>query len=472
MNNLKTKAAAGVTPKVLLTDTNRWSLAARLAIVLSEAGCDVSAVCPAHGHALLKTRAVRQTFPYSGLNPLKSLADAIEAVEPDVIVPSCDRGVEHLHELYAQSQSRGLGGSKLGGSKAAALIERSLGSPASYPVVSSRFELLTLARENGVRVPRTSRVDTSEEIEPWQALEPFPWVLKADRTWGGGGVEIVHTADQLQQSFMQLARLFRPGRALKRIVVNRDPFWLRSWWNGSQHPISLQSYIQGRPANCAVVCWEGRVLAAFAVEVVVSEGLTGPASVVRIVDNAEMMFAAERMASSLGLSGFFGLDFMIEEGSGAAYLIEMNPRTTPLCHLRLGKGRDMAGALWAQLADQPVPETAPVTQNDMIAYFPQAWAGNRDLLNGCFPDIPQGEPDLVQELLQPFPDRTLLFRLFSQLKRKPTQNYAVEIPKILGHIQSKANETRDCAPRETPGNAANITPLATAPARSGRHDLS
>jgi predicted ATP-grasp superfamily ATP-dependent carboligase len=182
----------------------------------------------------------------------------------------------------------------------------------------------------------------------------------------------------------------------------------------------VQSYIHGRPANCAVVCWKGRVLAGIGVEVVASDGTTGPASVVRVVDNAEMMFAAERIASRLGLSGFFGLDFMIEQGTGASYLIEMNPRTTPLCHLRLGKGRDMAAALWAQLSGQPFQEVPPVTQNEIIAYFPEACKS--ELLQSCFEDIPQGEPELVQELLRPWPNRTMLFRLFSRLKRPSTSS--------------------------------------------------
>jgi hypothetical protein len=451
MNNLKSRAATSAVPKVLLTDTNRWALAARLAIGLSEAGCHVSAVCPAYGHALSKTRAVQQIFPYSGLHPLKSLAAAIGAVEPDFIVPSCERGVEHLHELYAQSQSHGAGESKL-----AALIERSLGSPASHSVVSSRYELLALAREEGVRVPNTSRLDTPEDLESWCSRESLPWVFKVDGTWGGGGVEIVHATDQVQPSFRQLARLFRFGRAIKRIFVNRDPFWLRPWWNRVQHAVSVQSYIHGRPANCAVVCWKGRVLAGIGVEVVSSDGLTGPASVVRVIHNAEMMFAAERIASRLGLSGFFGLDFMIEGGSGAAYLIEMNPRTTPLCHLRLGKGRDMPGAIWAQLADQPCPEAPPVTHNEMIAYFPQAWNSNHDLLQSCFQDIPQGEPELVQELLQPFPDRTLLFRLFNRLNRKPRPTTEATTLQNTSYDQLKDCRASDSACHGTVGNTNTL----------------
>jgi hypothetical protein len=465
MDNFKT-ATVATGPKVLLTDTNRWALAARLAIGLSEAGCVVSAVCPARGHALLKTGVVRQIFPYSGFHPLESLAAAIEAVEPDMIVPSSDYGVGHLHELYTQSRKRGTAGSKL-----AALIERSLGSPASHSIVSSRYELLQLARKEGVRVPSTSRANTAEEIESWRSRESFPWVLKVDGTWGGGGVEIVRSPDHIQQSFKQLTRLFRLRRAIKRIFVNRDPFWFRPWWNRSQHAVSAQSYVHGSPANCAVVCWEGRVLAGIGVEVVTSDGLTGPASIVRIVHNAEMMFAADRIASRLGLSGFFGLDFMIEAGSGAAYLIEMNPRTTPLCHLRLGKGRDMVGALWAQLAGQPVPEPPPVTQNEMIAYFPQAWGGDRDLLESCFQDIPQSEPELVEELLQPFPDRTLLYRLFRRLEGNPTSKGGVEALKTPRHNHSNSCKAPSHACQGMPDTSANKISLETAQARSGQNDL-
>ncbi|HEY4781723.1 MAG TPA: hypothetical protein VIH54_07890, partial [Chthoniobacterales bacterium] len=123
-----------------MTDTNRWPSPTRLAIGLSKAGFNVSAVCMSPGHPLLKTRAVRQTFRYSGLRPLESLRVAIDATDPQIIIPCDDRGVQHLHQLHAQASSFGRSGSEL-----AALIERSLGSPSSYPIVSKRYDLLKIA---------------------------------------------------------------------------------------------------------------------------------------------------------------------------------------------------------------------------------------------------------------------------------------------------------------------------------------
>jgi ATP-grasp domain len=397
-------------PRILLTHTLRWAGSARLAMALSRAGCRVSAVCPTRGHPLRYTRVVRQTFPYSSFHPLESLMAAIEATAPEFIIPCDDLGVEHLHQLFARVRSEATVGSKM-----AALIERSLGSPESYPIVSSRYDLLRIAREEGIRLPDTILIKTADDLKDWQEGHGFPWVLKADGTYGGRGVKIAQSREQAEQFFRDLNLPYRTSRVIKRLIVDRDAFWLRPWWNRSQRCVIAQAHIQGRPANCAAVCWEGKVLAAIGVEVVSSEGFTGSASVVRVVDSNEMMLAAERIAHRLGLSGFFGLDFMVEKGSGVTYLIEMNPRCVPLCHLQLGTGRDLVGSLRAQLTSQPLREIRSVTQNDLIAYFPQALRQRSEFLHSAFLDIPQGEVDLVRELLRPWPGRSLLSRLGHKL---------------------------------------------------------
>jgi ATP-grasp domain len=397
-------------PKVLLTATIRWPSPSRISIGLTKAGCRVSAVCPTRGHPLLCTRAVRGIFPYSGVRPLESLVAAIEATEPQIIIPCDDRGVQHLHQLYARARSLGSSGARL-----ASLIEYSLGSPESYPIVAARCEVLRIASEEGVRIPDTKLLTNVDDLESWQAEHGFPWVLKGDGTFGGKGVRMAHTPAQAERFFWEITRMFGAARAIKRAIVNRDSFWLRPWWNNHRPAISVQSYIQGRPANCAFVCWKGEVLAGIAVEVISFEGLTGPAEIVRVVDSPEMMLAAERIARRLGLSGFFGLDFMIEDGSGATYMIEMNPRCTPLSHLQLGKGRDMIEAFGAQLASRPLQVMPPVTQNDLIAYFPQSRQYQSELVQSNFQDIPQGEPELVQDLLRPWPERSLLYQIVSRV---------------------------------------------------------
>jgi carbamoylphosphate synthase large subunit len=413
---------------VLLTDTDRRPYAARLALVLAQAGCEVSAICSVYGHPVRKTQVVRQTFAYSALRPLDSLLHAIEAADPDIVIPCDDRAVRHLHDLHARSLKRRGAADAVG-----QLIERSLGSPESFSAANCRDNLLRVAAEEGLRVPLTKLIQTREDLDAWQKEQPFPWVLKADETWGGRGVRIAHSRKEADRFFLEVSHPFRLRRAIKRMVINRDPFWLQPWWENRKPAVVVQSYVQGKPANCAVVCWRGKVLAGIDVEVVSADGLTGPASVVRVVDNPEMSLCAERLARRLSLSGFFGLDFVIEDGTHAAYLIEMNPRCTPLCHLRLGKGRDMIGALWAQLAGQPVPDIRPVTENDMIAYFPQALHARSEFLQSSYHDVPQAEPDLMQEFLRPWPERSLLFRMNNRMQRMKDSVVSIRARKTAGY---------------------------------------
>jgi hypothetical protein len=398
-------------PRVLLAESSRWSVVALLAVRLAQAGMNISAICPSH-HSLRKTRSVRQTFPYSALRPLESIRAAIEATNPDLIIPCDDRAVEHLHELRTWARSAGRSGNKV-----AVLIEKSLGPPESDPIVSSRYDLLRIARQEGIRVPETEQIKSESDLKSWEERHAFPWLLKADGTGNGLGVRFVRSAEQSGRFLLELTRFYRLGRAIKRLCVNRDPFWLRPWWKGVHPAVIAQSYIHGRPANCGVVCWKGKVLAGIGVEVVSETQAMAHSSIVRVVENSDMMLAAERIAGRLNLSGYFGMDFMIEEVSGLTYLIEMNPRPTRLSALRLGNGGDQPGALYAQLSGQPLREAPPVTQNKMIAYYPEVADHSGKLPESCDHDMPEGEPELVEELRRPWPPRGILWLLVTQVDR-------------------------------------------------------
>jgi glutathione synthase/RimK-type ligase-like ATP-grasp enzyme len=397
--------------RILLTDTDRRSYTARLAMAFAALGCEVSAVCASH-HPIETIKALHRQFPYSAVHPSVSLLHAIESTMPDLVIPCDDRGVEHLQQLYGRYGD-------LDGS-IARLIERSLGPPGSYPVVSSRYALLQLAAAEGIRVPATKNLQSVHDLSEWHASQPLPWVLKADGTWGGGGVRVAETLEEAQHFLHALQSPCRLKRAVKLLVAHRDCFGLREWWQGSVRSVIAQEYIPGRPANCAVACWEGKVVAQISVEVLIASERTGPANVVRRIHNPEMLKAAERIAEKLHLSGFFGLDFIVETGSGATYLLEMNPRCTPLSHIQLRTGPDMVGALHACLAGQPLPTmptTAAEDSDEVIAYFPNAWKWKlkNELPKISLRDYPHGEPELARALLRPFPQRTLRYRLVDYL---------------------------------------------------------
>ena len=393
--------------RILLADTDRRPYTARIAMALAEVGCEVSVVATGK-HPVQKTTFIRRNFAYSALRPLSSLVHAIATTKPDLIIPCDDRSVEHLHQLHVRCSVKDLT------LPLERLVENSLGDPASFPIVTSRYDFLMTASREGIRVPATRLISSLDDLREWRSERPFPWVLKADGTWGGRGVRLAYKFEDATKYFDKLSRPCDFRRAIKRRFINRDSFYLREWWLGRAPKIVAQRFIDGRPANCAVFCSKGEVLASIAVEVVSASGLTGPASVVRVIEGQEMMQAAAAIASRLRLSGFFGLDFVLDE-AGASYLLEINPRCTPPCHLSVGDGRDLVRALWKQLSGQTAPARRIQTENRMIAYFPQAWLENSEFLHSSFHDVPEGEPELERELLQPWPDRTLTSRLFTRL---------------------------------------------------------
>lgn len=383
--------ATSQVPTILLATTDRWYPTARLAIALAKAGCVLDAVCPS-GHPFVLTKAVRHFYPYNGLSPVASFARAIRETNPDVVIPGDDLASWHLHELYAREKQR-----RTERNSICELIERSLGAAESFSVVRSRNAFMDLAREEGVRVPLTEVIRDKNDLLNWITNAGFPTVLKANGTSGGDGVKVVNTVEEAESSFRKLHSPPLLARAAKRAVVDQD---LTLVWPSvfRRRPVvNAQSFVAGREATSAIVCWQGAVLASVHFEVVQKMRLTGHATVIRRIEHPEMTFAAEKIARRLKLSGFHGLDFMIEAGTGNAYLIEINPRTTQIGHLAFGPGHDLPAALYAAITGQQIAAGCKITDRDTIALFPQEWKRDPEssFLTSAYHDVPWSEPQMV-----------------------------------------------------------------------------
>jgi ATP-grasp domain len=427
---------------VLLIDTNWWPSSAHVAISLQDAGVRVAAAYPRHGHPLAKTEAVSERFTYSATSPLNSLAMAIRDSSADWVLPCDDRSVSHLHRLYARALADGSAGKPL-----ADLIERSMGSPDAFSIVSSRAALLGTALAENIPVPEISEVVSLEQLRLLAESKRFPWVMKVDGSWGGLGVKVVRGLKDAEDCFQRMRAPLATLPMLKRLIVNRDPFWIESWWRRQSRGVTAQSYIEGRPANCVVFCNKGRVLASIAVEVVAAQGVMGPATTVRIVEGRQMLDAAEALAGRLKLSGFHGLDFMLEEKTGTAYLVELNPRCAMPCHLRLDPGRDLIGSLHAEISGRPANPPPFAISSELVSYFPQAWLANpkSKTLRTGYHDIPFSEPKLLKELLLlPYPDRSFLARTSDRFRKmtmeqRSARSVIFRSTQVLGDAPSPVN---------------------------------
>lgn len=403
-------------PKVLLATTCRWFSAARLAIALAEAGCRVELLCP-NGHPAETISVISRFYPYHAFAPIRCFRSALRSAEPDAVVACDDLAAIQLHRLYEAEHARGPAGAAL-----CRLIERSFGNPASFPVVDSRSRLMALAQEAGVRTPETEAVESAEQLHAWIARHGLPAVLKADGTSGGEGVRIIRTAEEAEWAFH---RIYAPplfARAVKRALADRDRTLLEPWLLRRKPLVSVQRYIEGVDATLSLVCWRGEVLATVGVGVIETLGARGPASVVRLMTNPAMGTAGLHIVQRLGLSGFYGFDFMVEKQTGVAYLIEMNARSTQTCHLALGPEHDLAAAFRAALAGEPVAERPPVTTGCHVTLFPQEWQNNpasEHFRNG-YHDVPWQEPELVRACIDSRREREgIAARLVKIYKQMP-----------------------------------------------------
>lgn len=384
-------------------------------MALIEHGCLVSAVCPP-GHPLRYVQGIREIHTCSCLMSRRSLAAAIQRSQPDLVVPGDDVSVSQLHELHRLRPQLRL------------LIERSLGDPRGFDVLESRVRLLDTARELDIRTADACAVTTASHVRDGYARCGPTALLKVDGSSGGQGVRIVRSEKEAAAAFRRLTAAAGLATALKRVIVNRDPQALWSWTRRDKFAMTMQAFVAGTPANIMVACWQGEIVGEVSVRAISCQGPTGAALVVRLIDHQELSRAAALLAKHLGLSGFFGLDFILERRSGAAYLIEMNPRCTQLGHLKLPRG-DLAGALCAALmgSAKPAPASWPIV-SDEIAFFPQCWQWQtKSAFHGrVHHDVPWEQKRLVETLMQaPWPERTWLARSY-HLFRRPAALQAVE----------------------------------------------
>jgi hypothetical protein len=349
-----------IEPVILIVTTQTWRQLTRMALRLSRYGCKVSVLCPAQGELQFFDQ-LHTRHSFRANKPLDCLEAAILASGADFLVPGDDMAVWLLHELCERAPQH------------SQLIGRSIGPAHCFPTVRSRPKLLALARSLGLLVPETALARTMEEALAWSQGRSAPFLLKKDGTWGGGGVEIVEDRAELPRHYARLHAAPPVLTRIKDLLLPSGNHYSRpsdSWI--SEPEVSAQTYIEGTAATAMYACDKGRVLGQVQARVVASKGKTGPAIMIDLLADARIERAGTLLASSLRLSGFFGLDFILEKDTGAPYLIEMNPRCTQLGHVALPGQADLAGLLWAQWSGHPAPEIGGSELSPSVCFYPEA----------------------------------------------------------------------------------------------------
>src|SRR5207249_2911711 len=116
------------------------------------------------------------------------------------------------------------------------IIEDSLGPAEGYPIIRGRGSLLKAAADLGVRTPESAELASKDDLDRWPMSSG---VLKLDGSWGGNGVEIAATPNEIAAAYKKLAKPRGIGFSIKRLLINCDPLAFWFWKNGRQPRITI-----------------------------------------------------------------------------------------------------------------------------------------------------------------------------------------------------------------------------------------
>ena len=383
-----------VQPTVLIVRTQSWLQVTRLIMRLAANGCQIS-ILAAEESQLFQAPHPSQRFRFQLLQPLHSLRRALQMSKADYVLPTDDLSVFLLHELADQEPSL------------RPLIEASIGAREHYSILRSRFQLLSLADQLGIRVPKTELVTKEEDLRALCLAESPAFALKKDGTWGGEGVQIVYTPEEALTAFRKLNTA--PG------LPERTAQWLRKGDGTAfarlaclRHPeITAQEVIRGVPANSMYACHRGEILGEVQARVLASKGKTGASLVIQTMQDPRITEAGRLLAQKLELSGFFGLDFILKSETNEPVLIELNPRSTKLGHIAVAGGTDLAGHLCARWIPGFKAPLGAQSLGSSICFHPEGseWADKVGILPEYRADNLPGEDELLALLKTSKPSR-------------------------------------------------------------------
>lgn len=375
--------------RVLVIATNQWSSMGQLLSALSEVGFEVGVICPSKS-PIREINKLSARYKYRPSQSLTSIRAAIADWSPSLLVCNDDVAVRELQTIHYQACIDPSGPENTG---LIDLIESSLGDRKSFAISRSKSRLMSVAEALDIPCPLTTTVSAYQDIDRQLGRLAYPAIVKLDESWGGRGVRLVHNHDELLRTALELSFPHDWPKSLKRLAARSIQHLPKRWRPGLPQNLNIQRYISGRPANRAVVCWQGKILAGITVEALETDTEFGPTTLARIIEHNEVTVATEKIVMSQRLSGFLGFDFMIDSET-RAWLLEMNPRATPSCHLRF-KAASLPAAFFLELTGkQPADDVRELPQ-DTIALFPNRLKKKR-ALHLYFDDVPEDEPEFVK----------------------------------------------------------------------------
>lgn len=381
--------------KILIIALNeKWVGISRLPSGLDRAGFSVYALCPQKSY-LAKTRFLKKSIFYPTFTYSRSkiiylwIIFAFVFLNPDFVIPGDEDAILALQRL-----SNGLAAIPFL-KKISGIIRLSLPSKDYDELMLSKSNFQKKCVEWGIRTPENIVIENIQSALLASYLLSYPVVLKYDMGYGSSGVHICQSEFEL----IEKMRYFKMTSLSKKIKNFLKELLFVSIFSG-KNIISLQQYIQGVHGQVPFCSNKGKV---FAHNIMSSLKIhpteTGATTVSRGIENQELDCYLTSFVKKTNYTGFGSLEFIMEEKTGLPYVIELNPRPTPTCHISNQIiTNDLCEYLFKGL--NFIKSETAIFKDYTLAMFPgeQKRDPHSTFLTNAYHDIPNNDLALLQML--------------------------------------------------------------------------
>jgi hypothetical protein len=381
------------TSVLLLSTIARRYATARIPRALANAGFTVAALTPKNALVEASAYVTKVGHLPDNATPMQwvfAFAAMVKATTPRIVVPCDDAAFRLLGSLASAPPPNMVPAMH---AELATLIRESLGDPSWYRASMDKLMLPPAVEAYGMRVPPYAIVANAADAAAFAATNGYPLVIKRRHGFGGPAAASCPNETAVGPIFAELARLDAldpEGRGDGRLLVQAPV-------HGARHP-------------CALVAWQGEVLAGWSADVVMTDRQPlGPPTVLRLHRSDTLADHTSRLVRGFGMSGFVALEW-IEEANGDVYLGELSRSVAPSAHCGGAYGVDLAAALFAAVNGGVVEtrnELEP-NQEPLAVLFPQEWLRDPEspYLRDYPVDVPWDDPKLLEALLALSPEAT------------------------------------------------------------------
>ncbi|MHA1770492.1 MAG: ATP-grasp domain-containing protein [Candidatus Thorarchaeota archaeon] len=206
-----------------------------------------------------------------------------------------------------------------------------------------RGQLLRLAKTLDLRYPLTIRVASLDDAVTAAGDIGYPCILRRTTSGGGGGIHFLRDEASLRDLWVGRDNLAKDGLLIQQFISGSDYSATVLGTGTSSRVISFQGQLIGMPSagrNCDFVYC----------------GNYWPPEDEIPTDLRETF---ESLAVSLGLRGYNGIDFVVDD-DGRSWLLEINPRITGTLEMLELASDESLMALHVQACSGQLPSDAVI----------------------------------------------------------------------------------------------------------------